>query len=89
MTDVHTELNKTNKEVDAHMKSMEPLPDFITDTVNADWSAEFTSGLDWCEAEWHWCEAAWRKGLCRLGLMLVAVMIISAAAGFLWVLATH
>jgi hypothetical protein len=82
MTDVHTELSKTNKEVDAHMKSMEPLPDYITDTVNADWAAEFAGGLDWCEAEW-------RKGLCRFGLMLVAVMIISAAAGFLWVLATH
>jgi|TARA_R110000803_G_scaffold112000_1_gene180433 hypothetical protein len=82
MTDVHTELSKTNKEVDAHMKSMEPLPDFITDNVNLDWSAEFAGGLDWCEA-------AWREGLYRLGLMLVAVMIISAAAGFLWVLATH
>ena len=77
MTDVHTELNKTNKEVDAHMKSMEPLPDYITDTVNADWSAEFTSGLDWCEA-------AWCEGLYRLGLMLIVVMVTTAIAGFIW-----
>jgi hypothetical protein len=77
MTDVHTELSKTNKEVDAHMKSMEPLPDFITDNVNLDWSAEFTSGLDWCEE-------AWCEGLYRLGALLVVVMSIAAVAGFIW-----
>jgi hypothetical protein len=34
MTDVYGELSKTNKQVDAHMKSVEPLPDYITDAVN-------------------------------------------------------
>jgi hypothetical protein len=77
MTDVHTELNKTNKEVDAHMKSMEPLPDYITDTVNADWAAEFTSGLDWCEE-------AWCEGLYRLGLMLIVVTFVCSVAGYLY-----
>jgi hypothetical protein len=77
MTDVHTELNKTNKEVDAHMKSMEPLPDYITDNVNLDWAAEFSSGLDWCEA-------AWREGLYRLGLMLIVVTFVCSVAGYLY-----
>ena len=77
MTDVHTELNKTNKEVDAHMKSMEPLPDFVTDAINADWGSEFSSGLDWCEEEW-------RKGCYRLGLMLIVVMLVCLAAGYLY-----
>jgi hypothetical protein len=77
MTDVHTELSKTNKEVDAHMKSMEPLPDYITDNVNLDWAAEFSSGLDWCEA-------AWREGLYRLGLMLIVVTFVCSVAGYLY-----
>ena len=76
MTNVHTEIKKTNASI---QETEIALPIFMT---NTHWAAEFCDGVSWCEAEW-------RKGLCRLGLMLIAVMIISAAAGILWVLATH
>lgn len=77
MTDVHSELKKTNKAVKPPIEFTLPL--FIT---NTDWRAEFCDGMDWCED-------AWRQGWYRLGLTLIVVMIIAAIAGFLWALITH
>ena len=74
MTDVHAELSKTNKQVDAHMKSVEPLPDYITDAVNVDWRAELYDGYDWPWAEWF----------AKLVWLLAVVVFVCLVAGYLY-----
>lgn len=76
MTDVEKEIKKTNAAI---QETEIELPFFI---ANTDWRAEFYDGVNWCEGEW-------RKGCHRLGVMLCVVMILFAAAGFLWALITH
>ena len=74
MTDVHAELSKTNKQVDAHMKSVEPLPDYITDAVNVDWRAELYDGYDWPWGEWF----------VKLYWLLAVVVLVCLVAGYLY-----
>ena len=71
MANVHTEIKKTNASI---QETEIALPIFMT---NTHWAAEFSSGLDWCEA-------AWREGLYRLGLMLIVVTFVCSVAGYLY-----
>ena len=74
MTDVYGELSKTNKQVDAHMKSVEPLPDYITDAVNVDWRDELYDGYDWPWGEWF----------VKLYWLLAVVVLVCLVAGYLY-----
>jgi hypothetical protein len=68
MSDVDQELAKTNKQIDAHMKSVTPLP-----LTQIDWQDELYDNYDWPWAEW----------VTDLFWLMAAVVTISLVIGFI------